>query len=129
MTKKSRTMRKPKSQLPAVAKLDDAAEMAAEGGSLLQRIRRFTIRFLKRGYPKVGPKTPLSVFKDGRTLDVLAGAFADEVQYGNLFSGLIDAAKLKLPQEEYFPIIEEKGATVSSIIQYFLKKAEEAAPQ
>jgi hypothetical protein len=129
MTEKVRTPRKPKGQLRAEANLKTEAEVGADGGGLLERIQRFAIRFLKRGYPKVGLKTPLSVFKDGRTLDVLAGAFADEVQYGTLFSGLIDAAKLKLPQEDYFPIIEEKGATVSSVIQYFLKQAEEAAPQ
>jgi hypothetical protein len=104
-------------------------DLTAVGGNLFERIQRFTLNFLSSGYTAVTPKTPLGVFRDGRTLDILAGAFADEVKYGTLFSGLIDSARLRLPQIEYFPVIGAKGATVSDVIQFFLKHAKEAAPR
>jgi hypothetical protein len=101
----------------------------AGGDGLRKRIETFTLKFLARGYAAVKLGTPLGVFKDGRTLDILAGAFADEVQYGTQFSGLIDPSKLRLPQQDYFAVIEAPGAKVSSITQYLLKQAKAAVPQ
>ena len=80
-------------------------------------------------YHLITVDTLLSLFKDNNvSLSVLAGAFADEVQRGSTFTGLVDPTTLSIPADDHSAAISAPTAKVAQIISFLYGRAKAAAP-
>jgi hypothetical protein len=80
-------------------------------------------------YHLITVDTLLSLFKDNNvSLSVLAGAFADEVQRGSTFTGLVDPTTLSIPADDYSAAISAPTAKVAQIISFLYGRAKAAVP-